>query len=146
MVQAKDKSGNPVTMLFIGPNSATELITVGSNDQASDSVATSAGTPAGAMFTSLPAEDELSSKGSDLDVYNNANLNIGKIKDVAYNGTSVNGYVIGVGGFLGMAISTSRSDCPRSSSTMMPRTRSGIQAWMPTPISSKPLYKYPSNS
>jgi PRC-barrel domain len=102
MVQAAVQSGNPVTMLFIGPNSATELTTVGSNDQASDSVATSAGTPAGAMFTSLPAEDELSSKGSDLDVYNNANQNIGKIKDVAYNGTSVNGYVMGVGGFLGM--------------------------------------------
>jgi hypothetical protein len=28
--------------------------------------------------------------------------NIGTIKDVAYNGTSVNGYILGVGGFLGM--------------------------------------------
>jgi hypothetical protein len=53
-------------------------------------------------FTSLPAKDELSSKVVGLDVYNNANQNIGRIKDVAYNGTSVNGYILGVGGFLGM--------------------------------------------
>jgi PRC-barrel domain len=37
-----------------------------------------------------------------LDVYNNANQNIGIIKDVAYNGTGVNGYILGVGGFLGL--------------------------------------------
>jgi hypothetical protein len=36
LVQANDKSGNPVTM-FIGPNSATEFTTVGSNDQTSGS-------------------------------------------------------------------------------------------------------------
>jgi hypothetical protein len=101
LVQAKDKSGNPVTM-FIGPNSATEVTTVGSNDQASDPDAGKVGLRSGGMFTSLPAKDELSSKVVGLDVYNNANQNIGTIKDVAYNGTSVNGYVIGVGGFLGM--------------------------------------------
>jgi hypothetical protein len=101
LVQAKDKTGNPVTM-FIGPNSATEVTTVGSNDQASDPNAGNAGMRSGGMFTSLPAKDELSSKVVGLDVYNNANQNIGTIKDVAYNGTSVNGYVVGVGGFLGM--------------------------------------------
>ena len=36
------------------------------------------------------------------DVYNNDRQNIGTIKDVAYNGTSVSGYILGVGGFLGM--------------------------------------------
>jgi PRC-barrel domain len=101
LVQAKDKSGNAVTM-FIGPNSATEVTRGGSNDQASDSNAANAGPHAGGMFTSLPAKDELSSKVVGLDVYNNANQNIGTIKDVAYNGTSVNRYVLGVGGFLGM--------------------------------------------
>jgi PRC-barrel domain protein len=101
LVQAKDKSGNPVTM-FIGPNSATEVTTVGSNDQASDPDGRNAGLRSAGMFTSLPAKDELSSKVVGLDVYNSANQNIGTIKDVAYNGTSVNGYVIGVGGFLGM--------------------------------------------
>ena len=100
LVQANDKSGNPVTM-FIGPNSATEMTTVGSNDQTSGSTAGNSETRGG-MFTSLPAKDELSSKVVGLDVYNNANQNIGAIKDVAYNGTSVNGYILGVGGFLGM--------------------------------------------
>jgi hypothetical protein len=54
------------------------------------------------MFTSVPAKDELSSRVVGLDVYNNAKQDIGTIKDVAYNGDSVSGYVIGVGGFLGM--------------------------------------------
>jgi hypothetical protein len=101
LVQATDKSGNPVTM-FIGPNSSTEVTTVGSNSQASDSNAGNAAMRAGGMFTSIPARDELSSKVVGLDVYNSANQNIGTIKDVAYDGNSVSGYVIGVGGFLGM--------------------------------------------
>jgi len=101
LVQANDKSGNPVTM-FIGPNSATEFTTVGSNDQASGSNAGNSDMHSGGMFTSIPAKGELSSKVVGLDVYNNANQNIGTIKDVAYNGTSVNGYILGVGGFLGM--------------------------------------------
>jgi hypothetical protein len=101
LVQAKDKSGNPVTM-FIGPNSEAEVTTVGLNGQASDPNAGNAGTQSGGMFTSVPAKDELSSKVIGLDVYNNAKQNIGTIKDIAYNGAGVNGYVIGVGGFLGM--------------------------------------------
>ena len=101
LVQATDKSGNPVTM-FLGPNSSTEVTTVGSNSQPSDSNAANAGTRSGGMFTSVPAQDELSSRVVGLDVYNNAKQDIGTIKDVAYNGNSVSGYVIGVGGFLGM--------------------------------------------
>jgi len=101
LVQATDKSGNPVTM-FLGPNSSTEVTTVGSNSQPSDSNAANAGTRSGGIFTSVPAKDELSSRVVGLDVYNNAKQDIGTIKDVAYNGNSVSGYVIGVGGFLGM--------------------------------------------
>jgi hypothetical protein len=101
LVKATDKSGNPATM-FIGPNSETEVTTVGLNDQASDPKKGNAEIRSGGMFTSLPAKDELSSKAVGLDVYTNANQNIGAIKDVAYNGESVNGYVIGVGGFLGI--------------------------------------------
>src|SRR5665213_82200 len=101
LVQATDKSGNPVTM-FLGPHSSTEVTTVGSNSQPSDSNAGNAGTRSGGMFTSVPAQDELSSRVVGLDVYNNAKQDIGTIKDVAYNGNSVSGYVIGVGGFLGM--------------------------------------------
>lgn len=112
LVQAKDKSGNPVTM-FIGPNSETEVATVGSNDQASDSDAGNSGMRSGRMFTNVPAKDELTSKVVGLDVYNNANQNIGTIKDVAYNGNNVNGYVIGVGGIIGSGRSLRRGSAFR---------------------------------
>jgi hypothetical protein len=101
LVRATDKSGNAVTM-FIGPNSMTEVTTVGANGQASGSNTGELGKNTGGMFTSVPASDELSSKVVGLDVYNNDHQNIGTIKDVAYNGTSVSGYILGVGGFLGM--------------------------------------------
>jgi hypothetical protein len=101
LVQANDKSGNPVTM-FIGPNSATEFTTIGSNDQTSGSTTGNSEPRSGGMFATVPAKAELSSKVVGLDVYNNANQNIGTIKDVSYNGTGVNGYIIGVGGFLGI--------------------------------------------
>lgn len=100
LVQATDKSGNPVTM-FIGPNSMTEVTTVGANGQATGTTGASTKNTGG-MFTSVPTGDELSSKVVGLDVYNNDHQNIGTIKDVAYNGTSVSGYILGVGGFLGM--------------------------------------------
>jgi hypothetical protein len=147
LVQAKDKSGNLVTM-FIGPNSATELTTVGSNDQASESSATNAGPHAGGMFTSLPVRDELSSKVVGLDVYNNANQNIGTIKDVAYSGTNVNGYVIGVGGFLGMG---DRYVAVRPSAIKLsydPKDKKW-HASMDTnadQLKAAPEYKYPSNT
>lgn len=101
LVQATDKSGNPVTM-FIGPNSMTEVTTVGANGQTMVTKTGESAKNTGGMFTNVPASDELSSKVVGLDVYNNDHQNIGTIKDVAYNGTSVSGYILGVGGFLGM--------------------------------------------
>jgi hypothetical protein len=101
LVQATDKSGNAVTM-FIGPNSMTEVTTVGANGQASGTNKDESARNAGDIFTNVPAGDEVSSKVVGLDVYNNDHQNIGMIKDVAYNGTSVSGYILGVGGFLGM--------------------------------------------
>jgi hypothetical protein len=101
LVQATDKSGNPVTM-FIGPNSMSEVTTVGANGQPSGTSTGDSAKTTDGMFTSVPASDELSSKVVGLDVYNNDHQDIGMIKDVAYNGTSVSGYILGVGGFLGM--------------------------------------------
>lgn len=98
LVQAKDKSGNPVTM-FIGPNSFDEVTTVGSNAQAP---AAKAGNGSAGMFTSVPAKDDLSSKVVGLDVYNDAKQNIGTIKDIAFDGNGINGYIVAVGGFLGL--------------------------------------------
>lgn len=54
------------------------------------------------MFASIPPGEELSSKVVGLDVYNNANQNIGKIKDIAFDQTGVKAYIVAVGGFLGM--------------------------------------------
>jgi PRC-barrel domain protein len=147
LVQANDKSGNPVTM-FIGPHSATEVTTVGSNDQASDSAATNAGAHTGGMFTSLPAKDELSSKVVGLDVYNNANQNIGTIKDVAYNGTSVNGYIIGVGGFLGMGdhyVAVRPSAVKLSYDAKDKKWHASMDA-NADQLKAAPEYKYPSNT
>jgi hypothetical protein len=59
-------------------------------------------TSSGGMFTNVPAQDELSSNVVGLDVYNKDKQNIGTIKDIAFNANGLNGYIIGVGGFLGM--------------------------------------------
>jgi PRC-barrel domain len=97
LVHAKDRSGNPVTM-FIGPNSFDEVTTVGSN---ADTSRTTSNASAG-MFASLPAQADLSSKIVGLDVYNDAKQDIGTIKDIAYTGNTVDGYILSVGGFLGL--------------------------------------------
>ena len=57
---------------------------------------------AGGMFTHVPAQDELSSNVVGLDVYNKDKQNIGTIKDIALAASGLNGYIVGVGGFLGM--------------------------------------------
>ena len=92
LVQAKDKSGNPVTMM-ITPNSLTEVVDQGS---------TTSGTSPSAMFTKIPATDRLSSEIVGLDVYNGSKQDIGTIKDIAYAGPNVNAYIVAVGGFLGV--------------------------------------------
>jgi hypothetical protein len=53
------------------------------------------------MFTDVPAEDELSSNVVGLDVYNKQKHKIGTIKDIALDASGLNGYVVGVGAFLG---------------------------------------------
>jgi PRC-barrel domain len=58
-------------------------------------------TPSG-MFTYVPAHDELSSNVVGLDVYNKDKQNIGTIKDIALDASGLKGYIVDVGGFLGM--------------------------------------------
>ncbi len=55
-----------------------------------------------AMFTTVAQTDPLSSMVIGLDVYNNANQDIGTIKDIAYAGANVKAYIVSVGGFLGV--------------------------------------------
>ena len=58
---------------------------------------------AAAQFVSLQKSDLLSSNVLGLDVYDSANHDIGKIKDIAFDSAkSLKGYVLSVGGFLGM--------------------------------------------
>lgn len=53
-------------------------------------------------FTSVPNNAAMSETLTDLDVYNGAGEKVGEIEDVAINGREVVGYVLSVGGFLGM--------------------------------------------
>jgi sporulation protein YlmC with PRC-barrel domain len=54
-------------------------------------------------FVTLQQGDMLSSNVVGLDVYDTSNNDIGKIQDVAFDSSkAVKGYVLSVGGFLGM--------------------------------------------
>jgi sporulation protein YlmC with PRC-barrel domain len=58
---------------------------------------------AGTNFVNLQNTDMLSSNLVGLDVYDNPNNSIGTIKDIAFDGSkAVKGYILSVGGFLGM--------------------------------------------
>ena len=58
---------------------------------------------AGDIYVSVPENNDLSSTVVGLDIYNNDNKDIGKIKDIALNPDGrTTAYVVSVGGFLGM--------------------------------------------
>jgi glucose/arabinose dehydrogenase len=86
LVRAKDKSGNPVIMI-INPDSVSEVVTNRS--------VSSAGT-----FIS-PSGDKFGSNVVGLEVYDNTNQDIGKIKDLAVDQNGSAAYVISVRGILG---------------------------------------------
>ena len=57
----------------------------------------------GDTYVSVPQNNDLSSTVVGLDIYNNDNKDIGKIKDIALNPDGrTTAYVVSVGGFLGM--------------------------------------------
>lgn len=135
LVQANDKAGNPVTM-FITPGSMTEVTTIGSNNRA-------AGT-----FTNIPAKDDLSSKAVGLDVYNADNQDIGTIKDIAFNGGQIDGYILTVGGFLGLgdhyvAVRPAALDISYDSSANKWHAKMNATAEQ---LKAAPEYKYASKS
>lgn len=53
-------------------------------------------------FATVPANAAMSETLTDLDVYNAAGEKVGEIDDLVINGKEVVGYVMSVGGFLGM--------------------------------------------
>ena len=100
------------------------------------------------MFTNVPANDELSSSVVGLDVYNNANQDIGTIKDVAFNSSGLNSYIIGVGGFLGMgdhyvAVRPSAISLTFNASDKKWHATMNANA---DQLKAAPEYKYPSRS
>jgi sporulation protein YlmC with PRC-barrel domain len=59
-------------------------------------------TMSGDVFATVPAREDLSSKVVGLEIYNSANQDIGKIKDIAFDRNGVSAYIVAVGGVLGM--------------------------------------------
>ena len=94
LIQAKDKEGHPVTMMM-KPNSMTETVDLGTAMQARPGATAD-------VFPTVPMGERMGSATTGLNVYNDAKQDIGKIKDVAYRGSTVQAYIIDVGGFLGM--------------------------------------------
>ncbi|NPU13133.1 PRC-barrel domain-containing protein [Bradyrhizobium sp. 83012] len=144
VIQAKDRSGNPI-MVFVGANAMDEPATVGANTGASAGSGSDAA-PGGA-FTSVPAKDGLGSRVIGLDVFNMAKQNIGTIKDIAFNENGVDGYILSVGGFLGIgdqyvavrpsAIKIKYDQNDRRWHASMDTTAEQLKA--------APSFKYPSN-
>ncbi|MBV8768809.1 MAG: PRC-barrel domain-containing protein [Hyphomicrobiales bacterium] len=58
---------------------------------------------AGPKFITPQSNDFVSSRVVGLDIYDNSNHNIGKIQDIVFdNSKTIKGYILSVGGFLGM--------------------------------------------
>jgi sporulation protein YlmC with PRC-barrel domain len=139
LVQAKDRSGDPVTM-FITPNSMAEFV---ADDSRAD---TTPGTNGG-VFRNVPAKSELASKVIGLDVYNNDDKSIGQIKDVALNSNGrVDGYILSVGGFLGIgdhyvAVRPSSVNFTRDKSSEKWRATMNVTA---NQLKAAPEFKYQS--
>ena len=100
LVQAKNKAGEPVVMM-VRPNSMTEIVDLGTAMPTQPGAATHSGTSAN-VFAAVPTGERMGSATTGLSVYNDEKQDTGKIKDVAYQGSAVQAYIIDVGGFLGM--------------------------------------------
>ena len=99
-IRAKDKDGNPV-MMSVSPDSFTEISEVDNGN--ADNTAGGASPSGASEFVAINTGDELSSNVVGLDVYNDANKNIGQIKDIAWNQRGrAQAYILSVGGFLGV--------------------------------------------
>lgn len=104
-VHARDADGNPVVM-SVSPDFFTEVTDLNKADHNANKGASSATTgnaSTSSTFVSISNDNELSSKLVGLDIYNNNNQDIGKIKDIALNQNGRSeAYIVSVGGFLGL--------------------------------------------
>jgi sporulation protein YlmC with PRC-barrel domain len=104
VIRAKDKNGSSVVMT-LSPDSFSQVTDMGDASSNSNSTTTGSAPQDNGTnnFMPVPNNSELSSNVVGLDVYNNENKDIGKIKDIAMNtGGRVQSYILSVGGFLGM--------------------------------------------
>ena len=102
VVRAKDNDGNPVIMT-VSPDSFTEVTAMNDSSNGNNSATTgNAGSASSETFVTVPGNDDLSSRVVGLDVYNNSDQDIGKIKDIAIGQSGRSqAYIVSVGGFLG---------------------------------------------
>jgi sporulation protein YlmC with PRC-barrel domain len=102
VVRARDTDGNPVIM-SVSPDSFAEVTDLNNNAPSTTGSTASGNPPTPGTFVSIPNNDELSSAVIGLDIYNNANQDIGQIKDIALNPNGRSqAYIVSVGGFLEM--------------------------------------------
>jgi hypothetical protein len=143
LVQAKDKSGNPITMV-INPNSVTEVV----DDVPAGSGQGNQGAQGNTEFPTVSPHDQMSSKVIGADVRSNTNSDIGTIKDIAYSGGRIRAYIVDVGGFLGMGA----HDVAVSPSAIQINYDNNSKSWHATmnttadQLKKAPEFKYASNS
>jgi hypothetical protein len=134
--------------MFIGPNLETEVTTVGLNDQASDPKKGNAEIRSGGMFTSLPPRTNLARKRS---VWMCTTMPIRtsvRSRMWPTTGESVNGYVIGVGGFLGIGdhyVAVRPSAVKLSYDAKDKKWHASMDA-NADQLKAAPEFKYPSNT
>lgn len=100
LVQAKDKSGNPITMM-INPDSVTEVLALGTSG--ADRMP---GTPQQTgTFVTVPPDERMSTQLVGTVVRNDSNQELGTIKDLAFNGPNLQAYIVQTQGGRDVAIS-----------------------------------------
>ncbi|MGU3494238.1 PRC-barrel domain-containing protein [Xanthobacteraceae bacterium A53D] len=89
--------------VLAAPAYAQTTTAPGAATPAAPAANTTTAAPAGtAKFATVPANAAMSEQITDLSIYNSANEKVGEIEDIVVNGKEVAGYVVSVGGFLGM--------------------------------------------
>jgi len=124
-------------------NAAADMPAAGTTTKSSAAMSTDTS----GMFATIPAGERLSSKVVGLNVYNNSNQNIGKIKDIAFDESGVKAYIVAVGGFLGMgdryvAVSPSAINVNYDANAKTWHAAMNTNA---DQLKSAPEYKYSSN-
>jgi hypothetical protein len=99
-------------------------------------------------FTVMPAKNRLTSRILGLEVRNKADEAIAIIEDIAFNESGVDGYILSIGGFLGVAgryVAVHPSSIGLTYDRATNRWRATIDATAEE-LKAAPEFKYPSNT